>query len=101
MKLQLSPIQQMAIFSCVGLVIVGLSSKSITLPPGTPASVEAMAESYAQWAVNLWAIVGGTLLAAFGSSKPGPLAPADPPIVVAATKAAEAADAADAKVAAK
>jgi hypothetical protein len=94
MKLQLSPIQQMAIFSCVGLVIVGLASKTITLPPGTPASVETMAEAYAQWAVNLWAIVGGTLLAAFGNSKPGPLAPADPPLVVAATKQAEAIEAA-------
>jgi hypothetical protein len=99
MKVQLSPVQQMAIFSCVGAVIVGLASKAIALPPGTPAPVEAMAEAYAQWAVNLWAIVGGTLLAAFGNSKPGPLAPADPPIVIAATKAAEAADAAEAKVA--
>jgi hypothetical protein len=87
MKLQFSPVQQMAIFSCVGLIIVGLSSKTIALPPGTPASVEMMAEAYAQWAVNLWAIVGGTLLAAFGNSQPGPLAPADPPLVVAATRA--------------
>ncbi len=99
MKLQLSPIQQMAIFSCVGLVIVGLSSKTITLPPGTSPVIEKWAEAYAQWAVNLWAIVGGTLLAAFGNSKPGPLAPADPPIVIAATRAAAAADAAEALVA--
>ena len=99
MKLQLSPIQQMAIFSCVGLVIVGLAQKTITLPPGTPTAIETMAEAYAQWAVGLWAIVGGTLLMAFGNSKPGPLAPADPPIVIAATKAAEATAAAEAKAA--
>ncbi len=90
MKFQLSPVRQMAIFSCVGAVIVGLASKKLTLPPGTPASVEALAESYAQWGVNLWALIGGSLIIAFGNSQPGPLAPPDPPVVVAATRAAEA-----------
>ncbi len=90
MKVQLSPYQQMAIFSCVGAVVVGVASHKITLPPGTPPAIEAMAEAYAQWAVGLWALVGGPLLMAFGNSKPGPLAPPDPPVVIAATKAAEA-----------
>ena len=96
MKFQIDPNTQILIGVAVAVLTLAAHG-SVALPLGVPAEVGQYITSWANFILQIYAVVGPILLG-YSSSKPGPLAPQDPPVVVAATKAAEASDAADAAV---
>lgn len=87
-EFQLSANQQMAIFAAAGLIIGAAASGKIPYPMGTEAAAPYI-QSWANSIQFLWGIAGGPILMAFANSKPGPLAPPDPPVVQVATEKAK------------
>ncbi len=69
------------------LALLTLAAKgTVTLPMGVPPEWGAYISSWANWLLGI-EIALAPILAAYSSSKPGPLAPPDSPAVVAATAA--------------
>ena len=87
MKIEINPNPQ--IFIAVGIAVLTLAAKgSVALPLGVPLFVGEYLTSWANFILQIYAVVAPVLLG-FSSSRPGPLAPPDPPAVVAATKTSE------------
>ena len=63
---------------------------SNALPAEVPLRVATDIRDWSVWLGQLYLIVIGPILGLYSNSNPGPLAPPDPPQVVAATKASEA-----------
>jgi hypothetical protein len=94
-RFQVDPKVQVVIMFMAGIVtFLGANA----LPPEVPPAVAANIHDWSVWIGQLYLIVIGPGLGLFSNSNPGPLAPQDPPNVVAATKVAAVAQAkADAK----
>ncbi len=87
MKFQVSPTVQIALGIIV--TVTTLASKgAINLPVGVPATWGPIIQSWSNFILQIYAPVA-TGLALYGNSQPGPLAPPDPPAVVAATLASK------------
>ncbi len=88
MKFQINPTPQIVI--AVAVAVLTLAAKgSVSLPLGVPPVVGEYLTSWSNFILQIYAVVAPILLG-FSSSKPGPLAPPDPPAVVAATQASQA-----------
>jgi hypothetical protein len=88
MKFQINPTPQIII--AVVVAVLTLAAKgTVALPLGVPEIVGQYLTSWSNFLLQLYAVVAPILLG-FSSSQPGPLAPPDPPAVVAATKASQA-----------
>lgn len=97
MKVQINPKTQMWIMAVVALLYIG-AQNSIALPLGIPVWVGPYIHSWSNALIQVYLALSPILLPGLSSSVPGPLAPPDPPMVVAATKAAAASDAANAVI---
>jgi len=86
-KFQVSPHVQLAIGVVVAVLTLG-SKGALQLPVGIPTSWGVIIQSWDTFILQIYAVVA-PFMAAYSSSDPGPLAPQDPPSVVAATLAAK------------
>lgn len=82
MKFQISPWEQFAIAIAVTL-LTAVAKGAVSLPMGIPPVVGEYANSWSNFLLQIYAPISA-VLALYGSSKPGPLAPDDPPLVKAA-----------------
>ena len=87
MKIQIDPGAQIVVAIGVS-VLTAIGKGAIALPLGVPAWVGDYVVSWSNFVLQLYAPVAAVMLA-YSSSRPGPLAPPDPPSVVAAEKAAQ------------
>ena len=90
MKFQINPTPQIIVAVIVAVLTIAAKG-TVALPLGVPPVVGEYVTSWSNFVLQIYAVVAPIMLG-FSSSVPGPLAPPDPPIVVAATKAAAAAE---------
>ena len=86
-KFEVDPKVQVTIMFLAG-VVTFLGSNA--LPAEVPANVATAIKDWSVWLGQFYLIVIGPGLGLYSNSNPGPLAPQDPPNVVAATKINEA-----------
>lgn len=85
-KFQIDPRTQMVIMFVVGLVtFLGTNALPVSVPPYIATAIH----DWSVWIGQLYTVVIGPIMLAYTNSNPGPLAPPDPPEVVAAHKEAQ------------
>ena len=82
-KFQISPQVQIIVGIVVAILTLG-SKGALQLPLGIPLSWGPIIQSWDNFILQIYGVVA-PFMAAYSSSEPGPLAPPDPPAVVAAT----------------
>ncbi len=85
MKFQISPAVQIWIGVVVAIITLGAKG-TLTLPIGIPETWGPIIQSWDNFILQIYAVIA-PVMAAYSNSQPGPLAPPDPPAVVAATRA--------------
>ena len=85
--MQLDPKTQMWIAAVVAIITLAAHG-TLALPTGIPPEAGAVLASWSNFILQIYAVVSPIMLA-YSSSKPGPLAPPDPPAVIAATLASQ------------
>jgi hypothetical protein len=78
-KFQISPQFQMIVGIIVALLTLAAHG-TVSLPLGVPPAVGPIIQSWANFVLQIYAVLAPAM-AAYSSSDPGPLAPADPPAV--------------------